>query len=69
MVRFTIDPSGKVTESAIQESCSIIHAREGCIRDAVRTWIFPKPQGGKVVVSYPFVLAQPPGSDAAPQEQ
>lgn len=66
MVRFTIDPAGKVTESAIQESSLNNPPSEGCIRDAVRTWIFPKPQGGKVVVSYPFVLASAPPEATPP---
>lgn len=71
MVRFTIDPAGKVTESAVQESSLNNAAAEGCIRDAVRTWTFPKPQGGKVVVSYPFVLAAapPPPESAAPKSK
>ena len=29
---------------------------EQCIAGAVRRWEFPKPQGGIVVVTYPFVL-------------
>lgn len=68
MVRFTIDTSGKVTESAVQESSLNNAAAEGCIRDAVRTWIFPKPQGGKVVVSYPFVLASAPPPETPAQK-
>jgi TonB family protein len=67
MVRFTVEPDGKVSESSVQESSLKSPAAEGCIRDAVRTWIFPKPQGGKVVVTYPFVLASaPPSEKAAP---
>jgi hypothetical protein len=34
---------------------------------AVRTWIFPKPQGGKVVATYPCVFASAsPAERAAP---
>jgi hypothetical protein len=29
---------------------------EQCIAGAVRRWEFPKPEGGIVIVSYPFVL-------------
>lgn len=57
MAHFTIGPDGKVTESSIQESSLGSPACEKCIADAVRGWEFPKPRGGKVVVSYPFVLA------------
>lgn len=57
MVRFTIGTDGKVLDSTIQESSLNSPAGEKCIADAVRGWEFPKPSGGKVVVSYPFVLA------------
>lgn len=67
MVRFTIEPDGKVGESSVPESSLNSPAAESCIRDAVRTWIFPRPQSGKVVVTYPFVLASaPPAERAAP---
>jgi hypothetical protein len=26
------------------------------MRDAIHSWTFPKPSGGSVAVSYPFVL-------------
>lgn len=57
MVRFVINPNGKVTESAIEESSLKNTKVETCIADAIRNWEFPQPAGGKVVVSYPFVLA------------
>lgn len=57
MVRFVINPHGKVTESAIEESSLKNTKVETCITDAIRNWEFPQPAGGKVVVSYPFVLA------------
>ncbi len=57
MAHFTIGPDGKVTDSSIQETSLKSPACEKCIADAVRGWEFPKPRGGKVVVSYPFVLA------------
>lgn len=56
-VRFTIDPGGKVVESRIEATSLGSPACEKCIADAVRGWEFPRPSGGKVVVSYPFVLA------------
>ena len=28
----------------------------GCITDSLRTWHFPSPKGGVVVVSYPFLF-------------
>lgn len=57
MVYFIIGIDGKVTESHIQESSLKSSACEKCITDTVRGWLFPRPQGGKVEVSYPFVFA------------
>lgn len=64
MVRFTIGTDGKVTESGIESTSLKSPAAEKCIADAVLGWEFPKPQGGKVVVSYPFVLASSEPTDA-----
>ena len=67
MVHFVIGPDGKVTESSIQESTLHSPAGEQCIAAAVRGWEFPKPRGGNVVVSYPFVLAaSEPAGDSKP---
>jgi TonB family protein len=57
MARFTVGTDGKVLDSRIAESTLKSPACEDCIAAAVRTWEFPKPRGGKVVVNYPFVLA------------
>lgn len=57
MVRFVIDTDGKVTDSSIAETTLHDSLAEGCIAGAVRTWLFPKPQGGRVIVAYPFILA------------
>jgi TonB family protein len=57
MIRFTISPAGKVSESAVEQTTLGNATVEKCIAEAVRGWEFPKPQGGSVVVSYPFVLA------------
>ena len=65
MVRFTIGTDGKVTESAIQETTLGNAAAEKCISDALLKWEFPKPQGGKVVVSYPFMFASTESPDSA----
>ena len=57
MVNFTIGTDGKVTDSRISETTLKNPDCEKCIADAVQSWQFPKPRGGKVVVNYPFVLA------------
>ena len=64
MVRFVIGTDGKVPESGIESTTLKSPAAEKCIADAVRAWEFPKPSGGTVAVSYPFVFAsaEPPDS-------
>lgn len=64
MVRFLIGGDGKVTESGIEETSLKSPAAEKCIADAVRSWEFPRPAGGSVLVSYPFVLASSEPADA-----
>jgi TonB family protein len=56
MVQFTISPTGSVVASIVQSSTMGNPIVEQCIAAAVRRWEFPKPQGGIVVVTYPFVL-------------
>jgi TonB family protein len=57
-ITWTIDKTGKVTESKVQESSVEDPAVAPCIADAVKTWKFPKPKGGgQVVVTYPFNLS------------
>jgi len=56
MVQFTIAPTGAVVASIVQSSTVGNPIVEQCIAGAVRRWEFPKPQGGIVVVTYPFVL-------------
>ena len=63
MVNFTISADGKVTESKIDKTTLRNETVEKCIVEAVRTWEFPKPKGGIVTVTYPFLLAAS-GEDA-----
>lgn len=56
-VQFTISATGQVIASVLQKSTMGEPALEACTVQAVRTWQFPKPIGGGIViVSYPFVL-------------
>jgi hypothetical protein len=59
LVQFTISPDGTVVASTTQDSTLDDGTVEYCINEAVTTWTFPKPSGGPVVVSYPFVLKMP----------
>ncbi|MBC7740940.1 MAG: AgmX/PglI C-terminal domain-containing protein [Bdellovibrionaceae bacterium] len=56
-MNFMIGPNGAVASAKVMNS-SLNHAVvEGCIRDRLKTWNFPKPVGGVTVkVSYPFIL-------------
>ncbi len=55
-VQFTIDAAGKITTAQIAESTMADAAVGVCIAKAVKSWTFPKPVGGLVTVTYPFVL-------------
>ncbi len=56
-MNFMIGPNGTVTVAKVANS-SLNHVPvENCIRDRLKTWNFPKPEGGVTVkVSYPFIL-------------
>jgi hypothetical protein len=54
-VKFTIAPTGKVIASMVRESDLGDREVESCLTKEIRTWIFPEPKGGGiVVVNYPF---------------
>jgi pSer/pThr/pTyr-binding forkhead associated (FHA) protein len=56
-IQFTISGSGQVIASVVQSSDMRNPACEQCIAQAVRRWLFPKPEGGGIViVTYPFLL-------------
>jgi outer membrane biosynthesis protein TonB len=48
--------SGNVGEVRIVSSSVNSHIIHDCIKEAIKTWQFPKPVGSEVVVSYPFVF-------------
>ena len=54
---FMIGPNGSVSVAKVNNS-SLDHVPvENCIRNRLRTWNFPKPDGGVTVkVTYPFIL-------------
>jgi len=57
IVQFIIDLSGTVTEAKVENSMMKDPIVEDCITRRIKRWRFPKPQGGDVVVSYPFVFS------------
>lgn len=57
VVRFVVEPSGKVTDVRVTEH-SEYPALDACVTSAVRTISFDRgPKGGAVTFSYPFVFA------------
>lgn len=63
VVKFSIGGMGNVMTSVIESSTIKASGTDRCIAEAVRRWEFPKPQGGLVLVSYPFVLKSVNGAE------
>jgi TonB family protein len=53
-LRFVISPTGNVANPVVISSEGIDRAFENCFVETILKWAFPAPQGGHVVVSYPF---------------
>lgn len=55
-MNWRIDLQGKVTTVRVAKS-TLGNARvEGCMARQIKRWVFPKPDGGEVDVTYPFLL-------------
>jgi len=48
--------SGKVGEVRIKSSSIKSSDIHSCIKQAIKSWQFPKPRGSEVIVSYPFIF-------------
>ncbi|HZH02521.1 MAG TPA: adventurous gliding motility protein GltG [Myxococcaceae bacterium] len=58
-VKFVISAAGSVASSSVAQSSAGNPELETCVAGRVRTWQFPKPKGGGVViVTYPFIFKQ-----------
>lgn len=58
-VKFIINADGTVASSQVAQSTANNAELESCVAGRVRTWQFPKPKGGgMVVVTYPFIFKQ-----------
>jgi TonB family protein len=56
-VKFVINGEGRVVSSEVAQSTAGNAELEQCVAGRVRTWQFPKPKGGGVVVvTYPFIF-------------
>lgn len=57
VVEFTINPTGTVKSSAVQDSSLPDPRLDDCILRRLVKWQFPKPKGGvQVAVTYPFIF-------------
>ncbi len=57
VMRWVINDEGRVTQSSSADNQTGSAALEGCLSTRIKTWVFPKPKGGGVVVvNYPFVF-------------
>ena len=56
VVEWVISPDGRVTAVKTKYSSLRGGAVSGCVSSRIRTWQFPKPKGGHVVVNYPFMF-------------
>ena len=58
-VKFVITATGSVASSTVAQSTAGNADLETCVAGRVRTWKFPEPKGGGVVVvTYPFIFKQ-----------
>lgn len=56
-VKFTISPKGYVQQANVSNTTLRNASVERCICQKIRTWKFPEPKGGGIViVNYPFIL-------------
>lgn len=58
-IQFIIAQNGRVTSAGVADSSLNHGPTHSCIVAAVRRWQFPKPEGGIVVVRYPFRFKPP----------
>lgn len=68
-VEIAIGASGRVSRARVLYSTVGKPAVDGCVVHGIRSWVFPKPQGGReVVFVYPLVFQQKGGRPAVPKQ-
>jgi pSer/pThr/pTyr-binding forkhead associated (FHA) protein len=56
-IKFTISPKGYVSQATVSQTTLNNASVERCIASKIKTWKFPEPKGGGIViVNYPFIL-------------
>jgi hypothetical protein len=56
VMEWTISVAGSVSVVKTQTNTMATPAVAMCISAKIKSWIFPKPKGGVVIVSYPFIF-------------
>jgi len=56
VLEWTIGTTGVVAAAKTKSSTLRNSAVEGCILSALKSWHFPQPRGGVVIISYPFLF-------------
>jgi len=56
VLRWTIEESGRVSGIEIEQDTMQNRNVSECMKSKVRTWRFPAPGGGSVLVAYPFIF-------------
>ena len=55
-VQWRISLQGRVTSTRVTKTTLRNSKVEGCMARQIKRWKFPKPDGGEVVVTYPFLF-------------
>jgi outer membrane biosynthesis protein TonB len=56
VLEWTIGGGGRVTAAKTKSSTLRNSAVESCILSNLKTWTFPAPKGGVVIITYPFLF-------------
>ncbi len=54
VIDFTVGVQGSVTGTEVGSTEIADSELTGCMQTAIKRWLFPRPEGGSVVVHYPF---------------
>jgi TonB family protein len=56
LVKFVVNAEGKVTQPMLSESTIENEGFESCLLKRLATWVFPRPEGGEALVTFPFTF-------------
>jgi TonB family protein len=54
VIRFTVGEDGSVEEAVVLNETTLPTETSSCIAEVVKTTVFPKPEGGKARITYPW---------------